>query len=140
MVFGEVQCVEVVLLGLGLGADHAREAELFEDVADLVDDLRDDVQPAAPLAPARQRDIDAAELGGRVFERAFAIFDRALELALQGVRSSPDLFTLVGLEAREGLQDLSEGAGLTAEKLSLDLLEPSFVGVRDLFEIFPQRF
>jgi hypothetical protein len=92
------------------------------------------------LPARRHREIDARETGGRAFELGFARFDRALELALECIRVPADALALVGREAREGLQDLSEDAGLTAEKLSLDLLEPSFVGVRDLCEIFPQRF
>jgi len=92
------------------------------------------------LAPARHREIDAREGRRADFETLLALFDGAFELTLEGIRGPADALALVGREAREGLQDLSEGAGLTAEKLSLDLLEPSFVGVRDLFEKFPQRF
>jgi len=81
MVFGEVQRVEVVVLGLGFGADDAREAELFEDVADLVYDLGDDVDAAAPLGPAGQREIDVGERGGAALEFALTLFDRVLELS-----------------------------------------------------------
>jgi len=81
MVFGEVQRVEVVVLGLGFGADDAREAELFEDVADLVYDLGDDVDATAPLGPAGQREIDVGERGGAALEFALTLFDRVLELS-----------------------------------------------------------
>jgi hypothetical protein len=81
MIFGEVQRVEVVVLGLGFGADDAREAELFEDVADLVYDLGDDVDAAAPLGPAGQREIDARERGGAALEFALTLFDSVLELS-----------------------------------------------------------
>jgi hypothetical protein len=91
------------------------------------------------LAPAGHREIDVSEGCGALLELALPLFDGALERALECIRVPADALALVGRQAREGLQDLSEGAGLTAEKLSLDLLEPSFVCVRDLFEIFPQR-
>src|SRR5439155_22777222 len=68
MVLGKVQRVEVVALGLGFGADDAREAQLLEDVADLVDDLRDDVDAAAPLGPAGHRDIVVGESQGDALE------------------------------------------------------------------------
>src|SRR5262245_15955098 len=57
MVFGEVERIEVIALGLDFGPHRAREAELTEDLANLVHDLRDDVQTAAPLWAARQREI-----------------------------------------------------------------------------------
>ncbi len=81
MVFGEVQRVEVVVLGLGFGADDAGEAELFEDVADLVYDLGDDVDAATPLGPAGQREIDARERGGSALEIALTLFDSVLKLS-----------------------------------------------------------
>ena len=100
MVFGEVQRVEVVALSLGFGADDTGEAELFEDVADLVYDLRDDVDAAAPLGPAGQREIDARERGGAALQVALAVFDGPLELALQRVGLTADALARFGVEAR----------------------------------------
>jgi len=100
MVFGEVQRVEVVTLGLGFGADDTGEAELFEDVADLVYDLGDDVDAAAPLGPAGQREIDVGEGCGAALQVALAIFDGALEFPLQCIRGTPEFSSGVGIEAR----------------------------------------
>ena len=100
MILGKIEGVEVVALGLRLRTDGAREPQLAEDVADLVDDLRDDVDAAAPLGPAGQREIDVGERGGTALELALAVFDRLLELALQRVRLTADAFAGLGVEAR----------------------------------------
>jgi hypothetical protein len=92
------------------------------------------------LAPAGHREIDRGQIRGRALERGFAVCDGTLELVLEGVGSSPDGPSLLGIETREGLQDLSEATSLTAQELGLDLLEAAFVRVRDLFETLPQRF
>jgi hypothetical protein len=74
-----------------------------------------------------------------VFERAFALFDRPLELALERVGLSAYTLACLRIEAGEGLQDFSESTSFTPQKLDLQLLEPSLVGARDLFETLPQR-
>jgi hypothetical protein len=91
------------------------------------------------LAPAGHREIDAGQARRAALELALAGFDRLLELALEGVRRSPDLFALLGVETGDRLQDFGEGTILTPQELGLELLEPAFVGVRDLLETFPQR-
>ena len=53
MVGREVERAEVVPLGLDLGADGAGEAQLAEDVADLVDHLGDGMQSAPPRGGGR---------------------------------------------------------------------------------------
>src|SRR6266566_5260111 len=140
MILGKSEGVEVVALGLRLRTDGAREPQLAEDVADLVDDLRDNVKPTAPLRAAGHREVDVGDRRDAALEIALALFDGALELALQRVGGTAHALAFLGREAREGLQDFSEGAGLAAEELGLELLEPSFVRVRDLCETFPQRF
>jgi len=140
MVFGEVQRVEVVALSLGFGADDTGEAELFEDVADLVYELRDDVDAAAPLGPAGQREIDVGKRRGSALEIALTLFNRVLKLSLQGIRCPPDVPSSLGIERGETFENLGEGTSLSAQELSFDLLEAAFVGVRDLFETLPQRF
>src|SRR6185503_20431038 len=100
VILREVQRVEVVPLGLGFGTDDAREAQLSEDFADLVHDLRDDVAAAGPLAPARHGEIDVFELGGAALELAVAGFDRALELALQRIGLTANV--LAGLRIQSG--------------------------------------
>jgi hypothetical protein len=59
---------------------------------------------------------------------------------LQRVGRAAHAFAGVGIEARESLQDFCEGSGLAAQELGLQLLEPAFVGLRDLFEPLAQRF
>jgi hypothetical protein len=98
------------------------------------------VAAARPLAPARQREIDAGERCRGLFEALLALCDRAFELTLEGIRGRPDLFACIGVESGKGFQDFSEGTSLAAQELDLELLEPAFVGVRDLFETLPQRF
>src|SRR4029077_8306785 len=90
MVLWKIQRVEVVALRLGFGAGHAREAELTEDVADLVHHLGDEMQPATPLAAARHREIDAGQSRRALLETGLARVDRALELALQRVGGAAD--------------------------------------------------
>ncbi len=51
MVERRVERLEVVPLGVGLGAAGAREAEVAEDAPDLVDRLRDRMEPAPATAP-----------------------------------------------------------------------------------------
>jgi len=92
------------------------------------------------LRPPGHREVDIGDRRDAALEIALALFDGALELALQRVRGTAHALAFLGGEVRQGLQDFSEGAGLAAEELDLELLEPSFVRVRDLFETFPQRF
>src|SRR5438309_1566224 len=63
MIFRKIERVEVVALGFRLRTDGARKPQLAEDVADLVDDLRDNVEPAAPLRAAGHGEIDACQRG-----------------------------------------------------------------------------
>ena len=139
MVLGEIQRVEIVVLGLGFGTDDAREAKLFEDVADLVDDLRDEMEAAAPLPASGHREIGAGERGGAALELELTRCDRRLKLMLQRVGRAAHAFAGVGIEARESLQDFCEGAGLAAQELGLELLEPAFIRLRNLFQTLPQR-
>ena len=63
-----------------------------------------------------------------------------LEISFEGIRRSPDFPASLGIERGETFEDIGEGTGLAAQELGLELLETAFVGVRDLFEEFPQRF
>jgi hypothetical protein len=92
------------------------------------------------LAPPGQREIHSGERRRAALELALTRFDRLLEIAFEGVGRSADLFARLGIETGEGLQDLGEGTSLTAQELGFELLEASFVGVRDLVETLPQRF
>ena len=125
MVLGKVQCVEVVALGLGFGADDAREAQLLEDVADLVDDLRDDVDAAAPLGPAGQREIDVGERRGAALELELTRCDSVRKVAFEGIRCSPDCSSCLGIERGETFENIGEGAGFAPQELGLELLEPA---------------
>src|SRR5712691_5048236 len=111
MIFGKIERVEVVALGLRLRTDGAREPQLAEDVADLVDDLRDNVEPTAPLRTAGHREIDPCQRGAAPLQLELSSLDGALEIALQRVRSTAHALAFIGGEARERLQDFSEGAG-----------------------------
>jgi hypothetical protein len=97
------------------------------------------VDSAAPRGPAGQREVDIGERRGTALEVALAVVDRPLELALQRVGLPADALARLGVETGEGLQDVSEGTSLAAQELDFELLEPSFVGVRDLLETRPQR-
>jgi len=92
------------------------------------------------LTAAGHREIDVAERSGAAFEALLALVDGLLELALQRVGLTADALARLGVETGEGLQDFSEGTSLAAQELDFELLEPSFVCVRDLFETLPQRF
>ncbi len=63
-----------------------------------------------------------------------------LKVTFEGIRGSPDCPSCLGVERGEGLEDFSEGASLAAQELGFELLEASFVGLRDLLETLPQRF
>jgi len=97
------------------------------------------VEAAAPVAPAGHGDIDTGERGRAALELALAAFDGTLELALQRVGLSAHALARLRIEAGEGLQDFSESASLAPQELNFQLLEPAFVGARDLVETLPQR-
>ena len=104
-----------------------------------IHDLGDEMQPATPLAAARQREIDAGQIRRALLETGLTRVDRALELALQRVGGAADALALVGLQSGEGLEDFGEGAGLAAQELGLELLEPAFIRLRNLVQTLPQR-
>src|SRR5438552_16719963 len=80
MVLGKIQRVEVVALRLGFRAGHAREPQLAEDVADLVHDLGDEMQPDTPLAATQQRETEARQIRRELLETGQTRVDRAVEL------------------------------------------------------------
>ena len=132
MVLGEVQRIEVVALGLDQRPHRAGEAELVEDLADLIHDLRDEVQPAGPAGTAWHGEIDARRGSGGAFELALAGRERPLEVVLQGVGGGADPLPGGRLEPRQRGEDFGERTGLTAEDLGLELREPALVRLRDL--------
>jgi len=98
------------------------------------------VEPTAPLRAAGHGEIDPRQRGAAALQLELSSCDGVLELALQRVRNATDAFAFHRIEARKGFEDFGEGTSLTAQELDFELLEPSFVCVRDLFETFPQRF
>src|SRR5260370_16772792 len=140
MIFGKIERVEVVALRFRLRTDGAREPQLAEDVADLVDDLRDNVEPTAPLRAAGHGEIDARQRAAAPLQLELACLDGALELALQRVRNATDAFAFLRIEALKGFEDFSQPPTLAAQQLNFELLKPSFVCVRDPFDTFPHRF
>src|SRR6266566_1086479 len=139
MILGKIEGVEVVALGLRLGTDGAREPQLAEDVADLVNDLRDNVEPTAPLRAAGHGAIDARRRGAAALQLELSRLDGALQLALQRVRGPTHALARLGIEPGKGLQNLGESAGFATQKLDLELLEPAPVGLRNLLQTLPQR-
>src|SRR6266576_5194313 len=138
MVLGEIETVEVVPLGLGLGPHGAGEAELLEDVADLDHDLRNEMQPAGPRLASRHAAIQAVGRAGGVGEGALARGERRFQLLFQGIGGAAHRFALRGGERGEGFEDLGEGAGLPAQQLVLQLLEPARIRLRNFLETLPQ--
>src|SRR5213596_3556470 len=139
MVLGEIQGVEVVALGLDVRPHRAGEAELVEDLADLVHHLRDEVQPARPAGAPGHGEIDTGRgPGGGVFQVALPRGERRLEILLQGVGLAADLLLGGGLELGQRREDLGERAGLAPEDLGLEIREPALVRLRDLLQTLPQ--
>ena len=60
VVLGDAQAGEVVLVELDLGALDGGEAHAREGVEDVVQGLRDGMEPAAAATPPRQRHVDGA--------------------------------------------------------------------------------
>ena len=135
----EVERVEVIALGLGFGAHGAGEAQLAEDLADLVHDLCDQMQAALPAGAARHGQVQIPGGDGGALELALARGERRLEIALQGVRDAAHGLAVLRLEARHGGEDMGERAGLAAQDLGLELLEPACIRLRNLGETLPQR-
>ena len=139
MVLGEVERGEVIALGLGLRPDGAGEAELVEDLADLVHHLGDEVETAPPLGAPRHREVElAGDARGRL-ERPLVGRERLLELALQGVRGRAGGLALRRGELRDGREDLGERTALASQNFRLEVLEPAVVRLRDFLETLPQR-
>ena len=89
MVLGHVERGEIIPLGLDLGPFGDREAEVGENLGELVHHLADRVDRAADAFRRRQRQVDsfgrefALELGG--FQRGLALGDRGGDLLAQRV-------------------------------------------------------
>jgi len=66
--------------------------------------------------------------------------DSVLKVTFEGIRCSPDCSSCLGIERGETFEDFGEGARLAPQELGFELLEASFVGLRDLLETLPQRF
>jgi hypothetical protein len=92
------------------------------------------------LPPARHGEVHGGETRSAALETALTVFDRLLELAFQGIRGSPDFPSILGIERGETLENLGEGTSVAAQELGFELLEASFVRLRDLLETLPQRF
>jgi hypothetical protein len=92
------------------------------------------------LAAAGHRDIHIGERRGAALELELTRLDRLLELSFEGVRCSPDCPSSLGIERGETFENIGELTSLAAQELGFELLEASFVCVRDLCEALPQRF
>ncbi len=93
----DVEGLEVVPLRLRLRAAHPREAQLPEDLADLIDHPRYRMDSAAPGAPARHRQIDVPG-GGRPApsQSRIALGVNLVQSSLYGVGGLPDRRPLLG--------------------------------------------
>jgi len=63
-----------------------------------------------------------------------------LKLSFEGIRCPPVFPSCLGIERGETFEDFGEGTRPAAQELGFELLEASFVGLRDLLETLPQRF
>src|SRR5207302_638175 len=138
VVLGEVEREKVVALGLGLRSDRAGEAQLTKDVADLVYDLRDEVEAAVPHGAPGHGQVQARRATRGALELALAGRKRGLEVALQRVRPRPDLLPGGRVELGQAPEYLGECAGLASEDLGLEILEPALVRLRNLLQTLPQ--
>src|SRR2546422_3486630 len=138
VILGEIEGEEIVPFGLGLGTDGAREPELAKDLADLVHDLGDEVEPALPASAAGHGEVQAGDRAGGALELALAGLEGGFELALQRVRRRADL--LFG--GRVGLgpapAKLGERAGLASQDPGLEIRKPALVRLRNFLQTLPQ--
>src|SRR5205807_9161681 len=132
VVLGEVEREKVVALGLGFRSDRTGEAQLPKDVADLVHDLRDEVEAAAPDGAPGHGQVQARRATHGALELALAGREGGLELALQPVRPRPDLLPRGRVELGQAPEYLGECASLASEDLGLEILESALVRLRNL--------
>jgi len=92
------------------------------------------------VAPPGHREIDGGERCGAALELELTLCDRVLKLSFEGIRCPPVFPSCLGIERGETFEDFGEGTSLAAQELGFELLEASFVGLRDLLETLPQRF
>src|SRR3989475_5092473 len=140
MITREVQREEIVALGLRLGTHGAGEAQVAEDVADLVHDLGDEMAAAVPGGAAGHGEVETCDGTGGAPppELALARGERGFELALQGVGGGADLFLRGGIEPGHAGEDRGEGAGLAPQDLGLEIGEAALVRLRNLLQTLPQ--
>ena len=126
MVGGDVEGLEVELVGLDLGALDDDEAELAEDARDLALRLADAVERAAPAGAAGQRDVLAlggeAPLEGDRSERVAALGERCLDRLADGVGERADPRPVLRRERADAAQQRAQLA-LAAEDSRLDRVE-----------------
>ena len=129
----DVERVEVVVLGLDLGAlDHA-VAHPGEDVDDLVLDDRERVERPRTGPAARERDVDRIGLEQRVLARGLEggapLGQRGAQRVADLVRAPPDLLAVVGRQRPQRALDLLE-ARPAPEDRRLGRLQRAQVGGR----------
>jgi hypothetical protein len=131
MVAGDVQRVEIVPVGLDLGAFGDREAHVGEDRGDLLGHLGDRVDRPLPARPARQRHVEPfgpeplveRGIGQRRLLRRDGRPDLVLERVERGARDLP----LLGAHGPE-LAHLQADLALLAKRRQPHLLERGLVG------------
>jgi hypothetical protein len=151
MVAREVERAEVVPVGLGFGAQRDGEAELAEDVLDLVHDERDRVFGAQPLSAARHCQVSLGLRASSVLcQRSRTSVDRFLDQRLGFIDGGTCLAPFVRLEGGQLFHQFGEPArpapGEGGARLGQGLFRPRLADhggdgvaeVADLFEKLAQ--
>jgi hypothetical protein len=111
---GDIQRLEVVVVGLDLRGLRDLEAHAAQDLDAFVDGLRDRMQRSDRGRPTRQRDVDALALQ-RLGELALAhdglaFRERLLERALDEVGGAADRAAFLGRQPAHASQQVGQGA------------------------------
>src|SRR6266550_7135600 len=116
MIGREVESREVVPLRFRLRPEGDCEAELAENLLDLLDHEGDGVLRAEPLAAARHREIYVPFGRAGCLELPVPILDPRLELRLDGVDQRPAFAQLFGGERRQLLEELRQSTGFSSKQ------------------------
>lgn len=129
----EIQCREVVIVGLDVRTFGDRETHIREDGGDFIDDLADRMDTATfgRRLAHRQADIHRFRLqpggDGRILQRVLALADKVGDFGLQLVDGSATGLALLRRHAAKRLQKLRNRA-LLAERGDAHGLDGRLIG------------